>query len=194
MKLYANQKENTRTEFIFLPIFFVILFACATVPTKTYDETVSQWKSHEDVANWMRQNFVYDMSRVKQAILQSNSITLYPAEKTFRYKSGICFDAAQFAKETLNRIDPSYEAEMVYIQNQPQDIDHFVCSFKKDNKFYIMDYGTVYDNMIGTHGPFNSLEEYKEFYERHHPKVKHVQSISYTRPPFSNVPRYIKYY
>jgi hypothetical protein len=182
MKFQTNQKKTRRPKFRFLPIFFLILFACATVPTKTYDETVSQWKSNEDVAKWMRWHFSYDMARFNEVKRNFSSISVRTAKETFKLKSGVCFDAAQFTKETLNRIDPSYEAQIIYIENRPYETDHFVCSFKKDNKLYIMDYGTYYRSMIGTYGPFNSLEEYKKVYERKHPKVKRVQSISYGWP------------
>jgi hypothetical protein len=185
MKFQTNQKKTRRSRFKFLPIFFfLILFACATVPTKTYDETVSQWKSYNDVAKWMSWNFSYDTARLKEAVRNFSSLSVRTAKETFELKSGLCFDAARFAKETLDRIDPLYDSQIVYIKNRPYEIDHFVCSFKKDNKLYIMDYGTYYRNMIGIHGPFKSLEEYKEFYERNHPKVKKVQSISYGWPPY----------
>jgi hypothetical protein len=68
---------------------------------------------------------------------------------------------------------------VVFIENRPYAVNHFVCSFKKEGKLFIMDYGTPYRNMVGVHGPFNSLEDYKKFYERFHPNVKRVQSIRY---------------
>jgi hypothetical protein len=187
MNFKINQKHIVKLKFLVLPIFILILFACATVPKKTYEESVAEWKSYKDVAKWMSWNFSYDMGRLNEAKRDFSSISVRTAKETFKLKSGVCFDAARFAKETLNRIDTSYEAQIVYIKNQPYEIDHYVCSFNKDNKLYIMDYGTYYRNMIGIHGPFNSLDEYKKFYERNHPKVKRVQSISYGWPP------YIKY-
>jgi hypothetical protein len=180
MRSKINQK-NMKFGFLILPIILLILFACATVPKKTYEETILQWKSYDDVAKWMRGNFSYDMDRAKEAV--RTGIIVRKIKDTFELKSGVCFDGARFVKETLDRINPSYEAQIVYIENRPYEIDHYVCSFKKDNKLYIMDYATFYKNMIGTHGPFNSLEDYKKFYETSHPKVKKVQSISYGWPP-----------
>ena len=86
---------------------------------------------------------------------------------TFQLKSEVCFDAARFAKEALNRIDPSYEAEIVFIRRE--NIDHVVCSFKKDGKLYIMDYGASNRNLIGVHGPYHSIEGYKKFHDRNVP-------------------------
>jgi hypothetical protein len=181
MKSRINQRDILKLRFLILPMSILILFACVTVPSKTYEETILQWKSYDDVAKWMKENFSYDINRAKEAV-RTRSIIVRTPKETFELKSGVCFDAARFAKEMLDCIDPSYEAQIVYIENRPYEIDHYVCSFKKDNRLYILDYGTFYRNMVGTHGPFNSLEEYKKFYERNHPKVKKVQSISYGWP------------
>jgi hypothetical protein len=59
--------------------------------------------------------------------------------------------------------------------------NHYVCSFKKEGKLFIMDYGTPYKMMVGVHGPFNSLREYKVFFEKNHPVIKNVQDITYLR-------------
>jgi hypothetical protein len=40
-----------------------------------------------------------------------------------------------------------------------------------------MDYGTGYPSMVGTWGPFNSLEEYKKFYEKKHPEWRRVEYV-----------------
>jgi len=162
---------------------FTVAGAAYGAPKKNYEETVSEWKSYKDVAAWMGKNFSYDAARAREAMRNFPSMSVRTAKETFDLKSGVCWDAARFVKETLDRIDPSYEAQIVYIQNRPADVDHYVCSFKIENKLYIMDYGTYYKNMAGTHGPFDSLEDYKSFYEKNHPKVKKVNSISYGWPP-----------
>ena len=179
MKFRLNERYPAKLRLLILPISILILFACATVPIKSYDETVPEWKSHKDIERWMNRHFTYDMARLKEA--EGKGPLLVPPrtpQETFRLKSGVCYDAAFFVKETLNRIDPSYKAKIVFIENRPYTIDHFVCSFEKDEKLFIMDYGS-YRNMYGIHGPFNSLDDYKKYFERNHPKVKHVQSIRY---------------
>ncbi len=103
------------------------------------------------------------------------------AEETFRLQSGIYVDAAYFVKETLNRINPSYQARIVAILIRPYANNHYVCSFKKDGRLYIMDYGTPYKAVTGLHGPYNSLEEYKKFYERNHPEKRRIEGITYLR-------------
>ena len=177
MKFKICQKEARRFKLKLLSLFFLILFGCATVPTKTYDETVSEWKSYKDVAKWMSWHFSYDMKRFKEKYSIESVRT---PQETFELKSGVCFDAARFTKETLNRIDPSYEAEFVFIRREI--VDHYVCSFKKDGKLYIMDYGASYRSLIGVHGPYNSFEEYKKFLERNGPPGLKILSVTFGWP------------
>jgi len=184
MKFQINQKEVRRLKFKFLPLLFLILFACATIPVKTYDETVSQWRSYKDVAKWMSWNFSYDMKRLKEGIEKGSydsPMLVRTPKETFELKSGICQDAALFAKETLNRIDASYQAEIVFIDFE-DSLHHYVCSFRKDGKLYIMDYGTPTKSVAGVHGPYNSLDEYKKFYETWHPRKPTIKSISFGWP------------
>ena len=177
MKSEINQKSMIKFRFLITPIFILILLACATGPKKTYEETVWEWKSYKDVAKWMDRHFSYDMRRLRE-VEGKFPIPRSPKE-TFELKSGVCHDGAYFAKDVLNRIDPSYEAKVVFIENRPYEDNHLVCSFRKDGKLFIMDYSTAYRNMVGVHGPYNSLDEYKKFYENNHPKVRHIRSIRY---------------
>jgi len=183
MKFQINQKGGGTLKLKLWPLFFLILFGCATVPIKTYDEKASEWKSYKDVAKWMSLDYSYDWKRLKEAgekYTYDNPMPVRTPKETFELKSGLCWDAARFAKETLNRIDPSYEAEIVFIHRE--NIDHFVCSFKKDSKLYIMDYGASYRSLIGVHGPYNSLEEYKKFVERNGPPDLKVLSVTFGWP------------
>jgi hypothetical protein len=59
--------------------------------------------------------------------------------------------------------------------------NHYVCSFIREGKVFILDFGTPYKTIVGVHGPFNSLEEYKVFFEKNHPFIKNVQAITYLR-------------
>jgi len=127
----------------------------------------------------MEKDFSFDADRFEKF-----AGTLPPprtAGETFKLGSGIYIDAAHFIKETLNRIDPSYQATIVVILIRPYVNNHYVCSFKKEGRLYIMDYGTPYKTMTGLHGPFNSLEEYKGFYERSHPLKRRIEAVTYLR-------------
>ncbi|HUL29211.1 MAG TPA: hypothetical protein VLZ03_02060 [Thermodesulfobacteriota bacterium] len=178
MELQPNKTRTKACQTKCLSLFFLFLVACGVIFVKSYDQTISQWKSYKDVERWLGKDFSLDAERFKKF-----EGTLPPprtSEETFNLKSGIYIDAAIFAKETLNRIDPSYQARIVVLLIG-RGANHYVCSFKKDGKIFIMDYGTPYRAMVGVHGPFNSLEEYKVFFEKNHPTIKNVQAIAYLR-------------
>lgn len=192
-------KSYSRLTLVFsvLLIFILNLFACALVRVKTYpeemstvkkypgetplirtyDETVSQWKSYEDLVKWMEKDFSFDRERYKK--FEGTLPIPRTPEETLQLKSGIYIDAAMFSKESLNRINPSYKAQIVVIMVWPNVFNHYVCSFKKDGKLFIMDYGTPYKEVTGFHGPYKSLEEYKRFYEKHHTEKRRVEGIGY---------------
>jgi hypothetical protein len=144
---------------------------------KTYTETISEWKSHEDLVKWMERDFSFDMKRYKK--FEGTLPIPRTPEETFQLKSGIYIDAAEFSKKTLNQINPSYKAQTAVILVRPNVFNHYVCAFKKDGKLFILDYGTPYKEITGVHGPYNSLEEYKRFYEKHRPEKRHVEGIGF---------------
>jgi hypothetical protein len=146
-------------------------------PEKTYTEAISQWKSHQDLVKWMERDFSFDVERYKR--FEGTLPIPRTPEETFQLKSGIYIDAAMFLKENLNRINPSYKAQIVILIIRPYGFNHYVCSFRMDGKLFIMDYGTPYKEVTGVHGPYNSLDEYKRFYEKHHPEKRHVEGIGY---------------
>lgn len=147
------------------------------LPRATYDETVSKWQSYQDLVRWMEKDFSFNAAR-----FQKFAGTLPPpqtVEETFKLQSGIYIDAAFFIKGTLNRINPSYEAKSVVILIRPYGNNHYACSFKMAGKLYIMDYGTPYKTVTGLHGPYDSLEEYKQFYEKNLPTKARIEAITY---------------
>jgi hypothetical protein len=146
-------------------------------PEKTYDETVSEWKSYQDLVKWMENDFSFDKERYEK--FEGTLPIPRTPEMTFQLKSGIYIDAAMFLKETLNRINPSYKAQIVVLIIRPYGFNHYVCSFRKDGKLFIMDYGTPYKEVTGIRGPYSSLEEYNKFYEKHHPMKGEIEAITY---------------
>ncbi len=148
-------------------------------PGKTYAETISEWKSYKDLVNWMESDFSFEAERYKK--FKGTLPTPRTPEETFQLKSGIYVDAAEFLKRTLNRINASYEAHTVVIIVRPNVFNHYVCSFKKEGKLFIMDYGTPYREITGVHGPYDSLDEYKQFYEKYHPEKRQVEGIGFLR-------------
>ncbi len=146
---------------------------------KTYAETISEWKSYQDLVKWMEGDFSFDTERYKK--FEGTLPIPRTPEETFQRKSGIYIDAVEFSKKTLNQINPSYQAQTAIIFVRPNVFNHYVCVFKKDGKLFILDYGTPYREITGVHGPYNSLDEYKRFYEKHLPERRHVEGIGYLR-------------
>jgi hypothetical protein len=177
MNSQMGRKGVTGVRLLLLSILVLFLLACAA----SYKETICQWKSYKDLANWMKSNFEYDFGRFNDILEGIESDTPRDPSQTFELKSGAGIDGAYFAKKVLNRINPTYEAKVVFIKGSERpESNHYVCSFKKkDGKLYIMDYATPYTSMRGIHGPFNSLQEYKEYYEGIHPKYKGTLSIKF---------------
>jgi len=144
---------------------------------KTYEETVFEWKSYEDLVKWMENDFSFDRERYEK--YKGTLPVPRTPEETFQLKSGIYIDAAMFSKEVLNRMNPSYQAQIVILIMRRYGFNHYACSFRKDSKLFMMDYGTPYKEITGVHGPYRSLEEYKKFYEKHHPMKGEIEAITY---------------
>jgi hypothetical protein len=144
---------------------------------KTYAEAISEWKSYQDVVEWMERDFSFDKERYKK--YEGSLPPPRTSDETFQLKSGIYVDCAFFLKGTLNRVNPSYKAKVVVLIIRPNGFNHYVCSFKTGGKLFIMDYGTPYAEITGVHGPYSSLEEYKKFYESHHPIKRKIEAITY---------------
>ena len=130
------------------------------VSAVSYEETVAQWKSYHDVAHWFAGSFGYD----KTKLLSKRQIPQSPAE-TFRIKKGVCYDAANFTIDALNRINPGYKAKAVFIKNRLGPPHHWVAAFTENGKLYILDYGASvrWSRMNGIHGPYESLADYERF-------------------------------
>jgi len=192
MRDYLHSKKILLFLIFFFSVF--VFLSCASIPLKSYDEQVSQWTSYKDVQIWMENYFTYSISKLKEGMAnfkpgQPLPIPINTPRQTYEERTGVCYDAALFAKETLNRIDPSYEAEIVFIERRPYfESNHVVCSLKIDGKLYIMDYGVPKKTMRrGVFGPFSSLEEYGDFHVNQNPKLNRIKSISFGWPEYAKV-------
>ncbi len=149
----------------------LLTFLTSNISAGSYEDTVSKWESHEDVARWLDNNFSFDKSRQKQigkrlkkqgpsGLLVRNPKTLYEDNNR-----GYCVDSANFALTSLNMINPDYNARWVFIWNDKGRPHHWVTAYDYEGKLYIMDYGTgrKWEKMQGIHGPYESLDEYREF-------------------------------
>ncbi|MDH5571057.1 MAG: hypothetical protein OEY89_04780 [Gammaproteobacteria bacterium] len=152
---------------IFIHILVSLLVGCNTVP---YKEAVSEWKSHEDVGNWLDDNFYFDNDRQKTISKRLRShgpsgLLVRNPEKLYASSYGYCADAAYFAIHNLNMIDKNYDAKWVFIDNARGRPNHWVAAFNYKGDLYIMDYGAgpKWNAMNGVHGPYQSLDEYQAF-------------------------------
>ncbi len=135
-----------------------------------YEGEVGNWTSYEDVAKWLRSNFKFDLNRQSQVQRQlketgpENILTRKP-ENLYAMKAGYCRDAAGFARDALNRINPRYDAKYIFIKNKTGLPNHWVTGFHVNGRIYVMDYGAGHhwQDMMGVHGPYDSLEGYKSF-------------------------------
>ncbi len=148
---------------------------------KPYPQTVKSWNSYKDVANYMNSNFQFDKSRqvefkqdlrqYKQETDDMYSFTVSELSKkpieTYNNGSGFCGDAETLIKDALNKINPNYQAKTIFIENEASSTHHWVTGFYVKDKLYIMDYGASshWNEMIGTHGPYNSIDDYGNFLE-----------------------------
>ncbi len=159
-------KRNPRVSAMFL---FLVSFTMMTAfrgiagaaDSATYDQTVARWTSYKDVADWMHREFTYDTGKSKTV----HGWQPQTPEQSFKSKSGICQDGALFAKDALNRINPAYQAKIVFIKNRQGPPNHWVTSFRADGKLYIIDYaaGGRWRSIMGVHGPYDSLDDYMRF-------------------------------
>ncbi len=145
------------------------------LPTKSYSEAVSEWKSYQELVTWMEKEFSFDAERYKK--FQGTLPVPRSPEETFQMRSGIYIDAVEFARKTLNQINSSYKAQTAVIFVRPNLFNHYVCAFKIDGKFFVLDYGTPYKEITGFHGPYISLDEYKRYFEKRHPEKRTVEGI-----------------
>jgi hypothetical protein len=169
-------------------ISIILFFLLSSTPSwaETYDQWVESCRSYKDVAVWLNHNFRYEKDQNGDGQLFSQGNKKRPRiqrlEEIFRYRCGCTLDASLFARETLNRINPDYRAEIIYLSPDRSQA-HYLCGFFLGENLFIMDYGNLYENMIGTHGPFKNLDHYVHlFYFRRHPHQKKPQVYHFGFP------------
>jgi hypothetical protein len=150
-----------------IPLILFLVGGCASV---SYKEATSTWKSYEEVGKWLDNNFIFDNDRSQRIVYRLKTqgptgLLVKNPEKLFKHKRGYCADATHFSIETLNKIDPDYNARWVLILNDYGHPHHWVAAFDYEGKLYIMDYGAgeKWAAMKGIHGPYDSLNEYGDF-------------------------------
>lgn len=149
-----------------------MLFMAWLVPAQAanFEDTVAAWTSPEDVGAWLKDNFKFDTKRLKiiqKRLRQSgpSGLLVRAPVSTFEHAEGYCADAAYFSLVALNKINPEYNARWIFVKNARGKPNHWVTGFTMDGKLYVMDYGAGphWKQMIGLHGPYETLDGYADF-------------------------------
>ena len=163
-----------------LLITMIVLFGFTFLNASNYETAVKNWKSHEDLAKWMKRNWEFDKSDQKTYIKKlkkykkknKGDMTNYTVsmlsdspKKAFKNRKGFCGDSVVLIKDALNKINPNYNAKVVFIWNNLGTPHHWATTFDFEGKLYVMDFGAgkYWDEMNGVHGPYASLDEYGNF-------------------------------
>jgi hypothetical protein len=111
----------------------------------TYDEQLRQWRSAEDVNEWIGANFAYDRMRASEMSSGRDRQAMpevYEPSETYSRKAGICVDLAGFAVHALRQVDPDLEPLYLRIRFEPVIIEgckfeqHWLVSFKKAEEYF----------------------------------------------------------
>ena len=135
-----------------------------------FDDTVAVWTSAEDVGAWLKDNFKFDQKRqkiIQKRLKQSgpSGLLVRAPAATFDTPKGYCADAAYCAWVSLNTINSGDNARWIFINNAIGKPNLGATGFTIDDKLYVMDYGAGphWKQMIGVHGPYETLEGYADF-------------------------------
>jgi len=153
-------------------VILTMAFMAWVVPVQAgnFDDTVATWTSPDDVGAWLQDNFEFDTKRqklIQKRLKQSgpSGLLVRAPASTFESGKGYCADAAYLALVALNKIHPAYNARWIFVKNAKGKPNHWATGFTMDEKLYVMDYGAGphWKQMIGLHGPYETLEGYADF-------------------------------
>lgn len=140
--------------------------------TISYSEAIGNWKSIEEINQWIGKNFHYDMSRAIALGSKRNDgpkIAIFSPDEFFTVKSGICVDLSRFAFETLKKVSPDTETFYLMIDFEPIEIQgsiirkHWVLAYKQNDQFYV----TADSKQPGViSGPYDSIKDFITGYEK----------------------------
>lgn len=172
-------------------ILFLLLFQPSS-RAETYDQWVANCRSYRDVAAWLSDSFRYDPGLPRESRTSGKTGRKQPAskekEEIFRYRTGGSLQASLFAKETLNRINPAYRAEIIHLSPDGSPA-HYLCGFYLGERLFVMDYGNPEESLMGTHGPFENLNDYlRGFYLKRHPAPARAVRCAFGIAPLSPFP------
>ncbi|MDY6790212.1 MAG: PHB depolymerase family esterase [Thermodesulfobacteriota bacterium] len=140
----------------------------------SYSTALKNWKSINDIADWIRQYFSYDFNRALD-LSETNrgdtkKVGVYSPAELYLKKKGVCIDLARFGVETLRKIFPELHAKYIMIEFKPIVISgktirkHWIASYQKEGKYY---YFADSKRPGYISGLFNCKEKFIHQYERY---------------------------
>jgi hypothetical protein len=111
----------------------------------SYAQAIQNWKTIEEVNNWIAENFRYDMQRARLLAGSSRQrISIYAPAEVFHNKAGVCVDLARFAFETIKMIDPDLDLHYLMVEFEPFKIGnstfrrHWLVVYQKKELLYVL--------------------------------------------------------
>ncbi len=166
-------------------LILLLLFFAAPSWGETYNSWVANCRSYKDVATWLNDNFHYvpDRSAWNSEKTGRKQLKIKGKEEIFHYRTGCSLDAALFARETLNRINPDYRSKIISLSGDRPPV-HYLCGFYVGERLFIMDYWNPQESLNGTHGPFDGLNDYvQKFYLKRQPASAKLIRCSFGLAP-----------
>ncbi len=159
-------------------------FAQAGQPA-SYQEALKAWSSAEQISQWVKANFRYDLPRAlefSETKRKTNNerLVLSPAQ-LFERRSGVCLDLSRFCVESLAQVHGESQPKYFLIKFEPFEIKgnifraHWMASFRRDNRIYFF-----CDSHRPGHiaGPYSTPEEFIQEYEKYRArKVTQFQEL-----------------
>ena len=113
----------------------------------SYNNALQQWSTIIQVNDWIKNNFSYDIERAKKLAENGSDrgkVNIYLPSEFYQIKKGICVDLSRFTTETINKIDPSKNAQYLMIEFEPITIDgkiirkHWVAIYEDIKGYYVL--------------------------------------------------------
>jgi len=139
----------------------------------SYEAALQQWKTVNEINNWIKYNFKYDMGRAKKMAensLDREKTNIYSPEEFYQIKKGICVDLSRFTVETINKIDTSVNAQYLMIVFEPIIIDgkvirkHWITVYQDVGDYYLLG-----DSKRPGHiaGPYDRIDDFIIEYQKY---------------------------
>jgi hypothetical protein len=111
----------------------------------TYDDALKQWRSSDEVNDWIGARFRYDNARAQvlsETQRRNVRMPIHGAAALYESPRGVCVDLARFAVETLRVVDAGSRPRYLMIEFDPLTIAgntlrrHWIVTFERGGQRY----------------------------------------------------------